>query len=521
MGFLTGRMAGIAGTAAVVLAGLVVAGVIWTRSGDASGVELTSARLVPADSTVYFALNTDLKSEQWVSAFDLLVRMGEEDPEGELRESAEEDGALDWENDVAPFLGGNAAFFMRSVAGEMGIPEGGVIFKANDAERAIEVYEEQAGAELAAQDSDGVTYFADEMNATWLANIDGHLVLTSDEPSMLAVIDVYHGDDQALSEVAEFVQLRDELSNNFLGFLYVDTEALLGDFMGADSALEAFFDEAGADAVMEPFAGVVGAESEGFTFQAAGMGDPGPGEPMVQPRVSRFASMVPAETAFFFASYGLGDAMSQALDDAEAQLDDAVFDTTGYQSFDEAFAEAGGAFGLESIDEVFDFFRGETAVTIWWPTGDEDAAEGALLTEVADADAARDTLERLLAQYIVNEQDVNGTTITIADDGEDQFAYAFLGNDLVFGTLPAVEAVVAAPADTLADDGRYIEAIDVLPTETGTFGYFDMKTLLRLTSGGIPADLDQAEEALEAVIFNMVQERGIIRVSGAMTVEDE
>jgi hypothetical protein len=48
-----------------------------------------------------------------------------------------------------------------------------------------------------------------------------------------------------------------------------------------------------------------------------------------------------------------------------------------------------------------------------------------------------------------------------------------------------------------------------------------MGTVLRLASGGIPAELDEAEEALEAFIINWVTERGLTRVNGALTVQPE
>ena len=118
--------------AALGLSAAVVAGFVMFTSGKAGGVNLTSASLVPADAGVYVAFNTDLKSPQWVAAFDLIERLGEDDPEGQLRESAEDDGDLDWEEDVQPFLGGNAAVYVNSFDAMSFEVRGAVIAKVKD-----------------------------------------------------------------------------------------------------------------------------------------------------------------------------------------------------------------------------------------------------------------------------------------------------------------------------------------------------------------------------------------------------
>ena len=48
----------------------------------------------------------------------------------------------------------------------------------------------------------------------------------------------------------------------------------------------------------------------------------------------------------------------------------------------------------------------------------------------------------------------------------------------------------------------------------------DLAKLLRLAEGGVPADLSKAERALSGFIINAVDERGVVRLSGILTVED-
>jgi hypothetical protein len=58
-------------TVGLVAVAAVVGGAILFTSGRASEVNLTTASLVPEDAGVYFALNTDLTSSEWVNTFRL------------------------------------------------------------------------------------------------------------------------------------------------------------------------------------------------------------------------------------------------------------------------------------------------------------------------------------------------------------------------------------------------------------------------------------------------------------------
>jgi hypothetical protein len=132
---------------ALGLVGAVVAAVVFLTSSQAEDVELTTARLVPADAGLYFAVNTDLTSSQWLGAFDFVEKLGQEDPQGELRRSAESEN-INWENEVAPFLGGDAAVYVGAIPSFDRVEETGfaLVVRAKDAERAMRVIEREARA---------------------------------------------------------------------------------------------------------------------------------------------------------------------------------------------------------------------------------------------------------------------------------------------------------------------------------------------------------------------------------------
>ena len=93
--FLTAVSAGtVAITAGLAAMTAVLGWFLVSASGRAQGVELTTAELVPQDSTVYVAFNTKLDSSEWIAAFDLVEKLGLEDPEDELIAAVEGEGGV-------------------------------------------------------------------------------------------------------------------------------------------------------------------------------------------------------------------------------------------------------------------------------------------------------------------------------------------------------------------------------------------------------------------------------------------
>jgi hypothetical protein len=92
------------GLLAAVLCGLALALQGCGGDGD-GGTQLSGAEMVPADVPLYISIDTDLQSEQWQAAQDLLDKFpGKEELLARLtRELASED--VDFERDIRPALG--------------------------------------------------------------------------------------------------------------------------------------------------------------------------------------------------------------------------------------------------------------------------------------------------------------------------------------------------------------------------------------------------------------------------------
>lgn len=527
MSTLPRRQNGIYITMAIAIIGAVAAGIVLYTSSQATEVELTSAELVPDDAGVYFALNTDLSSDQWVAAFDLSRRLGgPEDARTALEDGAEEED-LGWDDDVAPFLGGNASVYIKGFDPATLDVQGAAILKAADAGRALEVVLEQLG-EYEEDSYNGVTTYRQELEgttATYLARIDDHLVFAIDEPSLREVIDVSNGDLPALSSDSDFRRLRDELTGNFLGFVYLDWGSLAGDLAVDDEEVRQALEEAGlGELAFEPVAAVIGAKGDAFSFQEASVGEPGPISPMTEPRVSRFAAMVPADTAMFVSTVGLAQTWQQVIDAAGDEIDEAIRSEGEYASLDDALRDAGSELGLESIEELIELFTGETALAAWYASADEEDQLLAVLAEVSDETAAREVIDSIAApgDTELHDETIAGVEARVfVDDEGDRLAFLVHDGYIAIGHVEALQAILAPAGATLAQADRYREAVGLMPSALGTYGYFDMAVLLRLASDGVPVELDQAERMIEALILNMVEEDGVVRLSGALTVADD
>jgi hypothetical protein len=522
-GFLT-KPYGAALTIGIAVIGAAVAGVVLFSSGRATEVELTTAQLVPADAGMYFALNTDLASEQWVATFNLVEKLGTEDPEGELQDGADEAG-VDWENDVAPFLGGDAAVYVRGVDVMNFDFSGSVIFRTTDPERVMEILEEQIGA-WDFHTYEGIEYIELGLEG-FAAQLGDHVVVAYDQASLFEVIDVHLGETESLATVSEFQQLRDELTKNFLGFVYFSSENLMGDFWLDDPVIRAAIDQSGTgDMVFRPAAWVIGANSDGFEFQAASLGDAGVVSPMLESRTSKFAELVPADAAMFFSTTKFAQTWEQAVENARDQIDEAIRESSAgeFDSLDEALQEAASEWDVESVEDVIALFAGETAVAAWFPNGSTEEPAVVLLAEM-DETEARPILQSIIESESTTTpetQTIGGVEVTVATDMDgEEVVFAFKDGYLIIGTLSGVTGVLelgSGPA--LSSSSRYSETVDAMPTSLGSFAFFDMAALLRLEEAGIVPELDEAEEALRGAIINMVEERGVVQFSGVLTIGD-
>lgn len=495
------RLALVLGAALAITAIVVLSFILSDRGVPAptDGIgDIPTAHLVPDDVALYVALSTDLDSPSWGDAFDESEDAGAEDPLAQLRELLAGEMGIDWEEEVEPFLGGAAVLFISGRTDDDGDgPGGAVIFRANDARAAEAVILDRREDGFEERNYREVAYKVMEEGGV-LAVIGDHFVYAADDPTLRAVIDTHFGDTRALADADEFRRLRNALEGDALAFVYIHPGNLAGVM---EEALEPSTTEdapgeepdilaiVGLDKLFaEPIGVVVKTDEDSFRVQAAMLGDPGPLVPLLRPRDSRFAEMVPAETVAFVSAYDVAGVVDEAFGDTglAARLRDAVLES----------ADEEGELGL--VEDLLSLFEGEIALALW-PSEDADDFDFVLFAEVDNEEYARQLLEELFAESLDA-----GEVALVVEDG-----IAALGP-----TAAAIETVLGGAGPSLAASGHFAATVSTLDNELATFAYVDVTGLLASTLDELDG-LDFEGDTL-GFIVNLLWEDDRMQIEAAL-----
>ena len=491
------RLAIVVGVALAVAAIVVLSFVL--REGDVpaptDGIgDLPTAHLVPEDVALYVGLSTDLDAKSWLGAFALLERLGIEDPLGKVRGGLEGEGEVDWDDEVEPFLGGAAVLFLSGFDAEAGEPSGAVIFHARDASAAEAVILSRRSDGFVERNYRDVAYKVMDEGGV-IAVIGDHFIYAVDETTVRAIVDTSLGETRSLAASDDFRRLRNALDGEALAFVYVHPGSLMAE------ALDTPPEEAGPDILSliglgdlfsAPMGVVVRSGESAFRVEAVMLGDPGPIVRLLRPRESRFARLVPAETAIFVSTY-----------DVAGVVDD-FFGSSGFgQLLRDAVVDGGGEEGeIARIEDLLSLLDGEVAFAIW-TSDDGESAETVLLAEVDDEDRARELLEEFVGDSLTE-----GEAILSVEDGI-----------VIIGSRAATEAVRAANGPTLAGSERYAATVAELDAPLATFAYIDIWRLIASGEDDFD-DLDLDGDAL-GLIVNLVWEDDRVQVEAALSISGD
>ena len=208
--------------------------------GGSSGSGSDTAGIVPRTAFFYGEAVIDPEGDQEAAVRTIIGKFpGDGPPEQRLekliadalRESDE--GRLDYERDVKPWLGDKIAFFASAPpagaaqAAASNMPAG-LIIATDDEEKARDAIEKAGGSDLAKRTYKDVEYFRDadedgELNAGGV--VDGFAVLGT-EAAFKAVIDA--SKDESLSESDRFKNATDGVEDERVGLFYSDIQGLIG-----------------------------------------------------------------------------------------------------------------------------------------------------------------------------------------------------------------------------------------------------------------------------------------------------
>jgi hypothetical protein len=239
-------------TLALALTALSI--LVLSACGD-SGSGGAASGLVPEGAAVYGTVTLDPQGEQESAVRDIAGRFPDGDQLDEqiekgLTETFREDG-LNYAEDVKPWLGDEAAFFVSRV--RENDADAAVIVETTDEDATREAFQKSGAGKAKERSHKGTDYLLEDETAYGV--VDGRAVLGT-EAGFKAAVDT--GDSGASIEDAERVEeALDRLPDEALASVYFDGRKLLSS-LGPEGALFAPF----VSAFNEPYVVGVSAESD-------------------------------------------------------------------------------------------------------------------------------------------------------------------------------------------------------------------------------------------------------------------
>ena len=442
----------------LTLAVLSIAALVAIGCGRNDQAASGASELVPAGSVIYGEANLKPEGDQKEAIDAILAKFPGGGQAGDklkdLIEKAmrESDAPLSFKEDIEPWLGDEAAFFVANLnpSGEASSAAG--LIATDDEDKARAALEKSAEGKLVKHDYKGVEYLSDDSKEVG-AVFDGFLVLGS-EQGVKAAIDTSKG-GKKLSEDESYTKALDEAADDRLGFFYMNSPELLRSLRETGAplpdSLRKFFEE--------PLVATLDADKDGVIFegtvpeeigraslfgQASDLVEELPGDSWLGMAQTDFGKLIDFYVDAFAGVAGGRDAIAQELKA-----------TTGLD-LQRDVIDWMGDFGI--------FARGTRVADL----------DGALIIETKD-EAASDRFISALGRLAKSQADDpgdrvgpltapgGGKGITVTSRGIPKPIHLFRKDArvvLAYGDAAASDAV--SPGDKLGDSADYTAARDSL-----------------------------------------------------------
>jgi hypothetical protein len=384
---------------------------------------------------------------------------------------AESDTPLSYKNDVEPWLGDEAGFFVSEPGRDGQFQSGAVMIAADDEDAARETLEKAVKGDSRERSYKDVDYLVATTNDTAGGVVDGFLVL-GNERALKSAIDTADG-GSPLADDDTFKDATGDMADNRLGFVYLNSPRLF----------EATSQTAGGDVIgafrdlfKEPYVTTIAAERDGVVFE----GNAPESLSKVVPFLGEGSDLIdelPGDSWLALAQPDLGKLADFYIDafGAAAGGRDVIEEQLRAQT------------GLDLQSDVLDWM-GDFGVFVRGTSVAE--LNGAVVVETSDPAATERLLGRLA--QLARAQQGSGTTIgplsasgggegfTVRDDELPQPVHVFLRDDrfvIAYGDAAAEDAV--DPAERLADSQAFSDAAGSLDGYDTSF-FLDMASVLSL-----------------------------------------
>jgi hypothetical protein len=457
------------------------------------GTQMAGAEMVPADVPLYVSIDTDLESEQWQAAQDLLDRFpGKEKFLTELQDELASAG-VHFERDVRPVLG----------------PEVGVALLDFDDEDTVGLMQPKDEAKLNA-----LLEKADDPLVH--TKIEGWTVFAESQ----AVLDRFRQEREGekLSGSAAYEEAVGELPDEALVKVYFGgpqvqeeiRDGLVGE--GAPRGLAQRFE------AFESFAAALTAEGDGVRFEAGAIVDSDVELETYEPQLP---DSLPAGALLYVSFANLDEPARRVVE----VLQDVIPD------FEQQRRQAEQAFGFSVENDLLPLLENEGAFAIY-----PGEPLPAFVLALADGERAVRLMDRLGAllelsqEGTTRQEEVGGVTVKELVFPDEGFSIFYAAIEGVF-VASNVRASVLAPNDDgpkLADDPLYQDAREGADAEGGTIGFaygnleeglpyaFDFAEEQGDT---VPQDARENSEPLQSFLVSVTQDGDRFELSGFLAIK--
>jgi hypothetical protein len=478
----------------VLLAAVSIAALAALGCGKDDQPASAAAELAPAGSVMYGEATLEPEGDQKEAIDAILAKFPGGGQAGDklkdLIEKAmrESDAPISFEEDIEPWLGDSAAFFVSSLNPNSDTQSAAGLIATTDEDKARAALEKSAEGKLTKHSYKDVEYLTDESNEAG-AVFDGFVVLGS-EAGVKAAIDTSKG-GTPLSDDDNYKSALEDAADDRLGFFYVNSPELLRSVRESGTPLpdsfKKFFEE--------PLVATLDADKDGVIFE--GTVPAGIGRASFFGQASQLVEELPGDSWLALGQTDFGELLSFYVD-AFAGV------AGGRDAIEQQFR---AATGLDIQKDVIDwmgdfgvFARGKSVSEL----------DGALIVETKDEAASGRFIAAL--EGLSNDQANPGDRVgpLSAPGGGEGFTFTSRSIPkpihlfqrggrvvLAYGDAAAGDAV--DPANTLGDSPDYPVVSDSLGDYEVSL-YVLVGPILELvdsTDAGADADWQKAKPYLE------------------------
>jgi Protein of unknown function (DUF3352) len=470
----------------LTLAALATA-IAFAAGCGSDGASSTSdaAELVPSGALVYAEATLEPEGDQKAAIDALISKFPGEGSAGDrirrLMEKAfaEGDTNLDYEKDIEPWLGDQAAFYLTSFSPDGEDPDGAFLVATEDEDATVDAIEKDG--DVRKSEYRGLDLYESD-DETTSAVRDGWLLLGS-PAGVKKAIDVAEGGDP-ITEDEAYERALDDAADDRLGFLYFNSPAFFQELRQSPGGatlpdqFRRFFEE--------PVVATAHAGENAIRLESTVPASLLTGFPIVA-EGSDLAAELPSDAWLAMAQPDLGKTIDSYIE--------LVAGTVGGRDVIAEQLEA--ATGLDLEEDVVSWM-GDWAVFVRGTTVAE--LNGALMIETSD-EAASGRVIDAIARLVREDADSGvavrplelsgGEGVTISGPELDQPLHFFQRDGkvvLAYGDAAARDAL--DPAETLGDSASFAKAKEALGGDYAVSFYLAMEPILRLVES-TPAASDQ------------------------------